>query len=243
LTGKFAFDTLVPLFVRKRKQVKPSIFSAALLFALTALLQPAEAAYVKYTGTAYYGWTDQLGLFTPHQSSGLNDPVSLEIDFTPTSVNQGYYFFNTATFDFKVAGGEWKGTITLDPNWPSINQAYYDSHGLCCGGVAALSFNYNNNQYAGGKVVSIGMFGGNLNFDDRYFDPASAYQWSGYTYYQLTETSLSAHGGSIVFDPNAASSISSVPEPSTWAMMLLGFCGLGFVACRHKQRGNARAAV
>jgi hypothetical protein len=30
-----------------------------------------------------------------------------------------------------------------------------------------------------------------------------------------------------------------VPEPSTWAMMLLGFAGLGFVAYRRKQNGAA----
>ena len=29
--------------------------------------------------------------------------------------------------------------------------------------------------------------------------------------------------------------VTSVPEPSTWAMMLLGFCGLGF-AFRHSRR-------
>jgi hypothetical protein len=29
-------------------------------------------------------------------------------------------------------------------------------------------------------------------------------------------------------------SISGVPEPSTWAMMILGFCGLGFMAYRRK---------
>ena len=29
----------------------------------------------------------------------------------------------------------------------------------------------------------------------------------------------------------------AVPEPSTWAMMILGFCGLGFMAYR-KQRGS-----
>jgi hypothetical protein len=34
-------------------------------------------------------------------------------------------------------------------------------------------------------------------------------------------------------------SVSSVPEPSTWAMMILGFCGLGFVAYRRKQNGPA----
>jgi hypothetical protein len=33
---------------------------------------------------------------------------------------------------------------------------------------------------------------------------------------------------------------SVVPEPSTWAMMLLGFAGLGYAAFRH---GPRRAAV
>jgi hypothetical protein len=31
----------------------------------------------------------------------------------------------------------------------------------------------------------------------------------------------------------------AVPEPSTWAMMILGFCGVGFMACRRKQNGSA----
>jgi hypothetical protein len=35
------------------------------------------------------------------------------------------------------------------------------------------------------------------------------------------------------------SAISAVPEPSTWAMMILGFCGLGFMAYRRKQNGPA----
>jgi hypothetical protein len=32
--------------------------------------------------------------------------------------------------------------------------------------------------------------------------------------------------------------VSAVPEPSTWAMMILGFCGLGFMAYRRKQSGS-----
>jgi hypothetical protein len=31
----------------------------------------------------------------------------------------------------------------------------------------------------------------------------------------------------------------SVPEPSTWAMMILGFAGIGFMAYRRKQNGTA----
>ena len=34
---------------------------------------------------------------------------------------------------------------------------------------------------------------------------------------------------------------SSVPEPSTWAMMLLGFAGLGYAAFRRKGQAQALA--
>ena len=33
----------------------------------------------------------------------------------------------------------------------------------------------------------------------------------------------------------------SVPEPATWAMMLLGFAGLGFVGYRASRRTGAAA--
>jgi hypothetical protein len=37
----------------------------------------------------------------------------------------------------------------------------------------------------------------------------------------------------------AFGSVAAVPEPSTWAMMILGFAGVGFVAYRRKQNGPA----
>jgi hypothetical protein len=36
-----------------------------------------------------------------------------------------------------------------------------------------------------------------------------------------------------------APQVAAVPEVSTWAMMILGFCGLGFMAYRRKQNGAA----
>ncbi len=33
--------------------------------------------------------------------------------------------------------------------------------------------------------------------------------------------------------------VADVPEPSTWAMMILGFAGVGFVAYRRKNRGSS----
>jgi PEP-CTERM motif len=49
-------------------------------------------------------------------------------------------------------------------------------------------------------------------------------------------------GDSVVFTPDLTtvtlvSSVStSVPEPSTWAMMLVGFAGLGFAAYRQRTK-------
>jgi hypothetical protein len=37
--------------------------------------------------------------------------------------------------------------------------------------------------------------------------------------------------------------ITAVPEPSTWAMMILGFVGIGFMAYRWKQNGSALSAA
>jgi hypothetical protein len=44
-------------------------------------------------------------------------------------------------------------------------------------------------------------------------------------------------GGAVTY--NFTPSVAPVPEPSTWAMMLLGFVGLGYAAVRRK--GQARA--
>ena len=35
---------------------------------------------------------------------------------------------------------------------------------------------------------------------------------------------------------------SAAPEPSTWAMMLLGFAGIGFAGYRASRKGAAAAA-
>jgi hypothetical protein len=36
--------------------------------------------------------------------------------------------------------------------------------------------------------------------------------------------------------------VSAVPEPSTWAMMILGFAGVGFMAYRRKSKPALMAA-
>jgi PEP-CTERM motif len=47
----------------------------------------------------------------------------------------------------------------------------------------------------------------------------------------------------IVADFNAVIAAPPVPEPSTWAMMILGFAGVGFMVYRRKRGGNAVTAA
>ncbi len=49
---------------------------------------------------------------------------------------------------------------------------------------------------------------------------------------------VSEVGGGFGFTYNT-----SVPEPSTWAMMLLGFAGLGFAGYRRARAGHATVAA
>jgi hypothetical protein len=53
---------------------------------------------------------------------------------------------------------------------------------------------------------------------------------------------ISGLGASSLNGDFTISSVSAVPEPSTWAMMLLGFAGIGFVAYRRKSKPALIAA-
>jgi hypothetical protein len=57
----------------------------------------------------------------------------------------------------------------------------------------------------------------------------------------LTEISLLSMSGIKEAKHFEVSGVGGVPEPSTWAMMLLGFAGLGFAA--YRKALGARAAL
>ena len=54
--------------------------------------------------------------------------------------------------------------------------------------------------------------------------------------FQLEENS------GIVASGATFTAVSAVPEPSTWVMMILGFCGLGFMAYHRKSKPALTAA-
>ena len=54
---------------------------------------------------------------------------------------------------------------------------------------------------------------------------------------QAYNTGDGGHGGTI-----AVEAVTAVPEPSTWAMLLLGFAGIGFMAYRRKSQPGLMVA-
>lgn len=59
-----------------------------------------------------------------------------------------------------------------------------------------------------------------------------------YGYAQFAGSDFEGYGFETTPNTNitAVAAVAAVPEPSTWAMMLLGFCGLGFMARRNVQK-------
>jgi hypothetical protein len=86
-------------------------------------------------------------------------------------------------------------------------------------------------------------------FEVSYSGPASSnlVGWFAYTFdYTTPDTFPGPAEGCDVCGRNALfsgqASVSSVPEPSTWAMLLLGFAGIGFMAYRRKTKPALMAA-
>lgn len=59
---------------------------------------------------------------------------------------------------------------------------------------------------------------------------------------QADQNDLSGQAFCISSSGASCGSISAVPEPSTWAMMILGFCGLGYMAYRRRNNHALYAA-
>jgi hypothetical protein len=74
----------------------------------------------------------------------------------------------------------------------------------------------------------------------------AGYAGSGSDYFGFTNTQIdrvvfNVSGDNAALIDNVAFNVSAVPEPSTWAMMILGFAGVGFIA--YRRRNNMRLRV
>lgn len=131
---------------------------------------------------------------------------------------------------------------------PSVNGIYeFQTTFTVTGSTLGAFF---TGQFAADNVISQILLNGNVI----YTGPASGSQFDGWTgfgatnFFQLGVNTLEfdlvnyAQSGGNPGGINVQFLTAAVPEPSTWAMMILGFFGVGFLAYRRKSGAALRIA-
>jgi hypothetical protein len=190
-------------------------------FALAFALAPvdnarAEAVTYNYVGATFLGAHDPFTV-TENLTGTISfaAPLAANLALNPSSTNSNV---TPLAFSF-TAGPETLTNAAFSPNSTSF-QFSTDAAGhitawdivIGLGGGGQINIDNYGSGFSGniGDQVAVGSnFVGDANFD-----PGEAF-------------ALNRVAGE--FEIAAA-----VPEPSTWAMMILGFCGVGFIAYRRK---------
>ena len=197
-----------------RSVLKTALSALALvgLVAEFALLAPAQAAYVVTL--------QQVGANVVATGSGT-------IDLTGLS-----FFGNGALFAPEISPRI--GLILTGPSVPgSTYEGYTGPPNFGSGGPTLPSS-------GSGDIVGINFFGTELEVPLGYVSDTALSTTS--TYNNQTFASLGATPGTYVWTWGSGADADSftvqigVPEPSTWAMMLIGFAGLGFAFRRSRRK-------
>jgi hypothetical protein len=153
----------------------------------------------------------------------LGDTISAQYDF-PTSSSPGALPITSSfTVGPGIEGTIIGGTVDIDFSDSSLTLTYLQRETWAPASFNGPEFTITSGNpfpaittvsVSGGQTVGASFAGGVLDIN-----------WQGQSF---------ALGDTVVI--NFAS---AVPEPSTWAMMILGFAGVGFMAYRRKQNGPA----
>ncbi len=116
-------------------------------------------------------------------------------------------------------------TILADPNFPgAYNNGPFIYDNIFTGGNPVLDND-------GILFATAGNPGGSWNLWGNGPDNYSLYEFVPNVGYAIEATGTFA-----VSTSDAPNFAAAAPEPSTWAMMLTGFAGLGYAAFRHRQK-------
>jgi hypothetical protein len=176
-------------------------------------------------------------------SSTGSAPAASDIDVLPYTNSAGDY--GIQLLNSWAANGTGSGdsqityTVTVTDPTRKIKDATAVSTGTAIGGSAFwdVSEHLTAGGLSIGQLTTVDAVGGVTQLSDHItFAPVSSIV-------VRKDIGFAANGGLVdlsIIDQNFSQT--AVPEPSTWAMMLLGFAGLGFVGFR-KAKSNARISV
>jgi hypothetical protein len=145
-----------------------------------------------------------------------------------------------------ISGGTIAGTITTDGAMGVLGQSDVTGWSITATDSEHKSFSISNadsvSQIEGLSATDTGLIFSfssdpaiTLRFNTAFF--SESVDWQGFTGEGFTHIQDNAlgigqfgplqHGETVI-------AVAAVPEPSTWAMMILGFCGIGFMTFRRK---------
>ena len=184
------------------------------------------------TQTSYGGGVSPPSSISPGQSySVVNATSSGPLTLALGAMGAGYggtgeSLIYQESAEFKLNG---QGTILLGlVNAMSVGNGFdHSTFQIFINGVLFLNQSFNDlasaNAFFTNDTINLGNFSNGITDIDLVLNETmSSTQGFGYTY------AFAASGFS-----------SAIPEPSTWAMMLIGFAGLGFVAYRRQRKTAA----
>ena len=209
---------------------KSSILAAFIATGLIgAAVAPAKAVVVNYDVT--FADPDGNGPLTGGTGVlQLNLPSLLGSGFTQIYPGSGAPNSGTLpTSDFVSLSATLDGYSFL-----------FSSIGNGNGQIASLQFNngwLTDIETAGAGAISSSNSSEHLQLHGSSFDQVLAYPGNGANF-----TGSFTAASPVVAAASVATPVAAVPEPSTWAMMILGFCGLSFMAYRRRQNGAASVA-
>ena len=152
-----------------------------------------------------------------------------------TIVQQGYPFsvvtspVYSGNYAAQIAGYDYNKDILSQTVSTTVGQSY------------TLSFAFlQDNGTPSGLTVQ-------WDTNQVYSETDSAHGWQTYTFNVIgtgsdTVSFVAWNNPAFAYLDNVALNVSAVPEPSTWAMLLLGFAGIGFMAYRRKSKPALMAA-
>lgn len=207
-------------------------FIVAAALAAFAFATPVLASVV-YNSTPAGGFGYGTGNnYVPANAAVLTTPAGIEVaaqelalrfhqtgQVAPASDSNGVYSFALGTtpisFDFSIDGSSNGALISLTNLLTGANVSYNP-------------YFPGNDNYVSAADPNLAQNSARLNFK---FLSALGFDPNVNDTYQAT---LSSGGQSLTAFAKIGSGVSAAPEPATWALMLLGFGGIGFQMRRRK---------
>lgn len=216
------------------------ILAAAFVSIAVVSISPAQADIVVVTGVSNQG-TDNVLLNQATNVgtvTGTVGPNDLVVNFTSTSGS--HLLTANPSGQATVSGGTGNTSLTQ----LSFDLANNDT-------FTKAVFNINA-AHDGSVLIHVEGF----NITGGFFEDDFTVSAHGQNFFTvssingqlMTDISLTAINGATFQDVRQVriggfETVGAVPEPSTWAMMILGFAGVGFLAYRRRAQGQALRLV